>query len=200
MAMSLLLCCHSWLFGVYTPAAQECFALVKQLDSNQRHRIQKELARRPSAVWAVVWGSQRENIDIAAPCLEILDGWTSQAELSNMVYRARGDFDRFVNMILHPEPGDRDVFAKASDVARILDRYFVRRSRDVYAKGFDSLGSNPRLATPFQDYGMYLQAVRPTVFEGVLHSPQAKTKKYLARCESINTDELNHSIALSQGT
>jgi hypothetical protein len=189
--------------GPQTPDARQSFELVKQLDSAKpadRERIRKELTNRPGAVWAVLWGSQRQNLDIRVPCLDILDDWKWQARLVAMVGDARGDFDRFVNSFFDGNRGQADLFARASEEARALDRLFMRKSFLSNPKGFPSLSvTGFGRVTPFHEFSAYIQGHKPSPFKGFLRIPGDQSARHLANCTGINTPNLVYSMAFSEG-
>lgn len=201
----------NWLFCVPflslgLPTAHDCFDLVKKLDSpkaGERERFQKQLRDRSDAIWAVIWGSQRQNLDIAIPCLEILEEWKWRMQLSKIVQESGDDFDRYINLLLNTPFQDLECFAKASAHGRAFDRYFIRKSeRDTskYSKLFAPLSADGRgLATPFHDFSWYVEKIRPTPFKGFLRDPPVQGGMYLAKCDGVKKEMLFRSIILSDG-
>jgi hypothetical protein len=193
------------LLAPHAPASQECFRLVARfgsVDRVERERLQKDLVNRPLAVWAVFCGSRRPNPDIAGPCLEILEEWSWQARLSEIVQSVEGDFDRFINSLLYRRGPNVDLFAHASQQGRVFNDFFIRKSLATNPKWFSTLGlaTDPRgFATPFHDFSAYQHHMKPVMIEGLLRRVPGAGPRYLAKCEGGKTDYLSHSIVLSEG-
>ncbi|MCI0639821.1 MAG: hypothetical protein L0Y72_31370 [Gemmataceae bacterium] len=205
IGITLLLCGPLYHFGPETREARVFFGLVKKLDSvstDKRMRLQQELSNEPIAIWAVFWGSRQENLEIAVPCLDILEKWKWQARLSKMVYDADGDFDRFVNTYFCAMARDPSLLERASEEARALDRYYVKKSFLAHPKGIASLATSENaVATPFHDFLAYVQRRQPVSFHGgVLRSPPiAENKCYLALCDGVQCRQITYSMILSEG-
>jgi hypothetical protein len=191
MLLGILLCA----FGPPSPRALECFGTIKKLDGapSERETAQRALMTNPAAIWAVLWGAEHGNADISGRCASILEAWSAQARLAGIVKGAQGDFDRFLNELLHSPAKNLKVFAQASDVARACDGYLANYLPSLTAYGPDPL-------TPFHDFRVYIKQRDPVVFIGDSWQPgrREEPKLYIAKCFNARVDDLSSSMLLSE--
>ena len=196
LGITLLLCGPLGPFGVDSPASRQSFELVKKLDStpSERERVQRELTNRPSAVWAVFWGSQHGNLEISTRCASILDSWRAQARLAAIVRGVDADFDRFINHLLYSPGRDLKAFEPASQAGRALDGYLMKHLASLTENDID-----PR--SPFHEFPGYVSRQKPLLFfKDLFELPRREEPKcYLAKCDRVKAFELYRSIVLSEG-
>jgi hypothetical protein len=187
--------------GPFSAAAQECFSLVHKLDAprfKDRSKAQRELQQRPSAIWAVHWGSRHSTgLEISRRCTAILAEWRLRSEdggLGDLVSKTDGSFDRFLNSFLISQEDDFELFKRFSAVVRTFDKFLVRNSYSSLTR------NNDRPITPFHPYERYIKQYDPGLVERRFAADLRWPTPGLRRVERLEREVVINSMVLCQGS
>ena len=113
--------------------------------------------------------------------------------LQRLLQNAHGDFDRFINGLLHRPEADLEAFKFTSNVAGILDGFFVKNGFETLTRHAD------KPATPFHPFAAFRAAQSPSLLRGKAVSSLDGSKAVLVKADEVNAKKLYCSILLSDG-